>query len=56
MKRLTAALFIAALTLTGVQLAFPPVHGGLQLLAVICAVFGAISAAFDIARAERVQS
>ena len=56
MKHLTAALLLAALTLTAVQLAFPPVHGGLYLLAVICGVFGVMSAAFDIAQAEQVQS
>ena len=45
MKHLTAALLLAALTLTAVQLAFPPVHGGLQLLAVMFAIAGAATGA-----------
>ena len=39
MKRLTATLFISALTLTAVALALPP-HGGLQLLAVMLTFAG----------------
>ena len=45
MTRLTAALLIAALTLTAVQLAFPPVHGGLQLLAVMLTFAGVATGA-----------
>ena len=45
MKHLTAALLLAALTLTAVQLAFPPVHGGLQLLAVMLTFAGAATGA-----------
>jgi len=55
MTRLTAALLLAALTLTAISFAFPA-GGGLYLLAVIFGVFGAMSAAFDLARAEQVQS
>ena len=55
MKHLTAALLLAALTLTAVSFAFPA-GGGLYLLAVIFGLFGAMSAAFDIARAGQVQS
>ena len=55
MTRLTAVLLLAALTLTAISFAFPA-GGGLYLLAVIFAVFGAISAAFDMANIDRSQS
>ena len=55
MTRLTAAFFLAAVTITAVQLAFPPVHGGLQLLAVILTVAGAATGAryFDMVERDR---
>jgi len=45
LRTLTAAFFLAALTITAVQLAFPPVHGGLQLLAVMLTFAGAATGA-----------
>ena len=55
LRTLTAALLLTGLTLTAVQLAFPPVHGGLQLLAVMLTFAGAACGAryFDqVGRAD----
>jgi len=53
MKHLTAALLLAALTLTAVSLAFPPVWGGLQLLAVMFVFAGTFTGCRALDQEER---